>query len=115
MAEDTVADTIAIEVVYALPGRQTLLALEVPAQTTLLEAIGISGICRHHPEIDPTQATVGIFGRVLPADTLLRAGDRVEIYRPLLIDPKQARRQRALAERDHSHIDRSATFETTNR
>lgn len=89
------ADILHIEVAYARPERQRVLALEVPAGTSALEAVRLSGIAVEFPEIDLEQAAVGVFGRVCPAGEVLREGDRVEIYRPLVADPKEVRRARA--------------------
>lgn len=89
-----------VEIVYALPERQTLLALYVPAGTTLAEAVSASSITTLHPEIDLATAKVGIFGKLATPDTVLHGGDRVEIYRPLTADPKEARRVRAARRRD---------------
>jgi putative ubiquitin-RnfH superfamily antitoxin RatB of RatAB toxin-antitoxin module len=89
-----------VEIVYALPERQTLLALYVPAGTTLAGAVSASGITTLHPEIDLATAKVGIFGKLASADTVLHGGDRVEIYRPLVADPKEARRARAAKRQD---------------
>lgn len=92
------ADTdniITVEVAYALPDTQTLLAVEVPEGTTLLEAIMHSGVMEKHPEIDLETAKTGIFGKMAKSDAMLRAKDRVEIYRPLIADPKESRRQQA--------------------
>lgn len=89
--------TIAVEVVYALPERQTLLTLQVPAGATVRETIEQSGVLQLHPEIDLSQTTVGIHGRRSPLDAHVREHDRVEIYRPLTADPKDARRRRARA------------------
>jgi putative ubiquitin-RnfH superfamily antitoxin RatB of RatAB toxin-antitoxin module len=92
------ADTsklIRVEVAYALPERQSLLALDVPEGTTAMEAIARSEICERHPEIDLATAKVGIFGKLTKLDTPLRDHDRVEIYRPLIADPKEVRRARA--------------------
>lgn len=88
---------ISIEVVYALPERQCLLTLQVEENCTAFDAVQHSGIGAQFPELDLTAAKLGIFGRVIeqPKQYILRDGDRVEIYRPLLIDPKAARRQRA--------------------
>ena len=83
-----------VEVVYALPEEQLLIALDVEEGTTVRQAIERSGILQRVPGIDPEN--VGIFGRAVPSGTLLRDGDRVEIYRPLIADPKQARRNRAV-------------------
>lgn len=86
-----------VEVVYGLPQQQTLLTLVVPAGTTVREAARLSRLAERYPEIDIEHAPLGIFGRLQkdPDATVLREGDRVEIYRPLLIDPKEARRLRA--------------------
>lgn len=88
---------IAVEVAYALPERQYLLALSVEANCTVLDAVRRSGIVEQCPEIDLGAVTLGIFGKVIeqPAQHALRDGDRIEIYRPLSIDPKAARRARA--------------------
>ena len=86
---------IAVEVVYALPDRQDVVSLEVPPGTTVIEAIRRSGIGARHPEVGPVPQALGIHGRSVTPETVLRAGDRVEIYRPLVADPKQARRRRA--------------------
>lgn len=86
---------LTVEVVYALRGEQVLLSLEVKSGATVLEAIEQSGIRRRFPDIDPAHGKIGIFGRLVQQDTVLRKGDRVEIYRSLIADPKGARRQRA--------------------
>lgn len=87
--------SIAVEVAYARPDEQLIIAIEVPAGTTLAEAVVRSRIQERFPEIDLDKAKVGIFGKLNSLSTPLRAGDRVEIYRPLLADPKTARKQRA--------------------
>lgn len=86
-----------IEVAYARPDKQEIVSLEVPEGTTVLEAARLSGIDRIFPEIDVDSNDMGIFGKVVrdPATHLLRDGDRIELYRPLKIDPKQARLNRA--------------------
>lgn len=86
---------IMIEVAYALAGNQLLLELRVTQGTTAREALAQSGILARIPEFDHERLKVGIFGKVVKADTVLQAGDRVEIYRPLIADPKEARRRRA--------------------
>lgn len=88
---------IAIEVAYALPERQMIIPLEVETTCTVLTAVERSGIAQDFPEIDPATARCGIFGTPVadPSRHLVRAGDRIEIYRPLLIDPKTVRKQRA--------------------
>lgn len=84
-----------VEVVYALREEQVLLALEVETGTTVRQAIERSGVLRRFPEINLARARVGIFGRPVRPDALLHDGDRIEIYRPLIADPKEARRKRA--------------------
>ena len=88
---------IRVEVAYALPERQQIIALEVEQGCTVLEAARRSGIAQQFPMVDLTTAVLGIFGKVIekPGETPVRDGDRVEIYRPLLIDPKTVRQQRA--------------------
>lgn len=88
-------DMIDIEVVYALPAKQTLLRQRVAAGTSVLEAIRASGILEMHPEIDIATSKLGVFGKLVKPDTVLREKDRVEIYRPLIADPKEVRRKRA--------------------
>ncbi|WP_369601272.1 RnfH family protein [Hahella sp. SMD15-11] len=88
---------IRVEVAYALPEKQKVISLQVPAGTTAYEAVVRSGIREYFPEIDPSTAKMGIFGKAIsnPDTHVLRDGDRVEIYRPLKVDPKQARMNRA--------------------
>ena len=90
-------DSIQVEVAYARPERQALIPLSVSADATALDAIRASGIEARFPEIDLSQQSIGVFGRVLkdPEHHVLSDGDRVEIYRPLIIDPKDARASRA--------------------
>lgn len=89
--------TIRVEVVYALPRRQSVREVRVDAETTVREAIECSGLLAEHPEIDLGVALVGVHGRRVPLETRLEQDDRVEIYRPLTADPKDARRRRARA------------------
>jgi putative ubiquitin-RnfH superfamily antitoxin RatB of RatAB toxin-antitoxin module len=89
------ADNLTVEVAYALPERQVILELSVVPGTTLEQAIRASGILEQFPEIDLTCNKVGVFGKPGRLDTVLHSGDRVEIYRPLIADPKEVRRQRA--------------------
>jgi putative ubiquitin-RnfH superfamily antitoxin RatB of RatAB toxin-antitoxin module len=88
-------EKIKIELVYALSAEQILLKLEVPVGATIAEAVRLSGILDKHPEIDLDKGKFGIFGKLSKTDTVLREKDRVEIYRPLLADPKEVRRRRA--------------------
>ena len=87
--------TIRVEVACATPERQVLLQIDVPEGCTLEEAIERSGILGEFPGIGFDPDAVGIFGRKMPRGHVLRTGDRVEIYRPLIADPKEARRRRA--------------------
>jgi len=90
---------LSVEVAYARPERQEIIALQVPAGTTVAQAIAASGICERFPEIDLSRQPVGIFGRHAELETCLRDRDRVEIYRPLAADPKAQRRERARRQR----------------
>lgn len=91
-----VRDVIHIEVAYGTSVDQSLIELKVPCGTTLIEAIRLSGIAQQYPEIDLKNSVKGIFSRVVDDDQVLQEHDRVEIYRPLKVDPKEARRQRAM-------------------
>jgi len=84
-----------VEVTYALEKKQTLLELEVSEGTTLKQAVELSGIIDTYPQIDLTKDKTGIFGKIAKLDTILREKDRIEIYRPLIADPKQVRKERA--------------------
>ena len=92
---DAPAGTIEVELVYALAREQTLQTLRVPAGTRVGEAIERSGVRARHPELATGALKVGIFGRRVALSAILREFDRIEIYRPLIADPKQARRARA--------------------
>ena len=88
-------DRMNIEVVYALPQEQLLLKVQAAQGATVAEAIRLSGVLEKHPEIDLAKNKLGIYGKLTKADAVLRDKDRVEIYRPLIADPKEVRRQRA--------------------
>ena len=88
-------EPIEVEVAYARPDEQVILPLRVPAGTAIEDAIRRSGILDRFPEIDLAANKVGVFGKVGRLDQALAEGDRVEIYRPLIADPKEARKQRA--------------------
>ncbi|MGN6666187.1 MAG: RnfH family protein [Trinickia sp.] len=83
-----------VEVCYARADDQTLIALTLPAGATVRDALAASEIARKHPEIDMATAKIGIFGKLTTLDTTLADHDRVEIYRPLIVDPKLARQRR---------------------
>ncbi len=84
-----------VEVAYALPDKQSLVSLEVEEGTTIKEAIEASGVLDTYNQIDLTKNKVGIFSKFATLDTVLREKDRVEIYRPLIADPKKVRKERA--------------------
>ena len=84
-----------VEVAYALADKQSLISLEVKEGTTLKEAIEASGILEIYNQIDLSKQQVGIFSKFASLDTVLREKDRVEIYRPLVADPKEVRKERA--------------------
>jgi len=88
---------IVVEVVYALPDKQKLLRVQVPKGTTLREAAERSGMDAHFPGLDLATCPLGIFGKAVSKaqERVLEEGERVEIYRPLLADPKEVRKQRA--------------------
>ena len=87
--------SIEVEIVYALPYRQVIKRLNVAEGTTVENAVVQSGILEMFPEIDLARNRYGIFGKLIKRGTALHHRDRVEIYRPLVIDPKDARRKRA--------------------
>jgi uncharacterized protein len=84
-----------VEVVYALPLKQDVIPLELPAGATVHQALAASGLLAAHPELDLGVLQVGVWGRPRALDAPLEDGDRVELYRPLQIDPKEIRRRRA--------------------
>ena len=91
------AEGITVEVAYAMPEEQLILKVELAAGSTLSQAVEQSGVVERFPEIDLATMKVGIFGKLKKADQVLQPGDRVEIYRRLIADPKQVRKERAAA------------------
>lgn len=89
------ADSIRIEVAYARPERQEIVELKLPPGSSVQQAVEASGLLQRHPEIELAKAKVGVYGKLVRLDTALRDKDRVEIYRPLIADPKEVRKQRA--------------------
>jgi putative ubiquitin-RnfH superfamily antitoxin RatB of RatAB toxin-antitoxin module len=89
------AESIQLEITYAKPDRQEIVSLKLPEGSTIQQAIEASGLLQRHPEIDLAKAKVGIYGKLSRMDTVVRERDRVEIYRPLIADPKEVRKQRA--------------------
>lgn len=90
-----VAENMQIEVAYATPEEQVILVVEVPSGSQAGEALSASGIDQRFPEIDLETVKIGIFGKLAKANAVLNPGDRIEIYRPLIADPKEARKKRA--------------------
>ena len=91
--------TVRVEVIYATPEAADVVSLELPAGSTVRDAVVASGMADRHPEIDLSRQKYGVFGKSHSLEAKLRDGDRVEIYRPLTMDPKEARRRRARASR----------------
>ncbi|RZT42020.1 RnfH family protein [Cupriavidus agavae] len=88
------AGPVRLSVCYARPGHVFLESVAVAPGTTIMQAVQSSGLIAACPEVDPTTMRVGIFGKLKTIDTVVREGDRVEVYRALTADPKQARRKR---------------------
>ncbi len=88
-------EDISVELIYIKPGSQNRLTLKLAQGSNINQAINRSGVLSHFPEIDLKVNKVGVFSKIQPLDTLLCEGDRIEIYRPLEADPKEARRRRA--------------------
>lgn len=89
------ASRIVVQVCYALPDDSFIAELTLPEGATLAQAVREAGVLKRFPDIDLGTQKLGIFGKLKPADTVLRDGDRVELYRPLQADPKETRRRRA--------------------
>ncbi|SDS89622.1 hypothetical protein SAMN05216271_3029 [Halopseudomonas sabulinigri] len=89
--------TMVVEVAYALPHKQKIISLNVPEGTSMSEAVRLSRMDEYFPELDLSACPLGIFGKAVPkpSERLLQVGERVEIYRPLIADPKEVRKQRA--------------------
>ena len=100
-------DTIPVVVAYAVPDRQVEYEITVSMHCTIAEAIARCQVLRDFPEIDLTQNRVGVFGTLKSASDCVEANDRIEIYRPLLLDPKAARRQRAAHQKSFKKKDRT--------
>lgn len=98
---------IPIEIVYASTEKQSLLELSVPPGSSVADAIRISGIASIFPNENLDCCTAGIWGRVEERQQMLKAGDRVELYRKLHMDPREARRRLALAGRTMTGLDQS--------
>ncbi|MEE9310321.1 MAG: RnfH family protein [Cocleimonas sp.] len=90
-----VKNTIQVEIVYGLADEQALLSVDVPENTTIKDVIIASKIIEHFPQIDIETVKVGLFGKLTKMDQTVRERDRIEIYRPLIADPKEVRKRRA--------------------
>ena len=99
-------ETLRVRVVYALPGQQADVSLQVKAGTTVTDAVARSGLLQKFPEAAARPLACAVFGRAVPLTYELRDGDRIEILRPLLIDPKQSRREAAERSRLNSRARR---------
>ena len=88
-------DEILVEIAYALPEEQVIISIKVPSKSDVKQAIEKSGIQKKFPSIDLSKNKVGIFGKKTTLDHVLKNRDRIEIYRPLILDPKEMRRKRA--------------------
>ena len=89
------SEMLSIEVVYALPKKQEIITVKLPEGATARQAIEASGLLQKYPEIDLAKNKLGVFAKLTKPDSALRDQDRVEIYRPLIADPKEVRKQRA--------------------
>jgi putative ubiquitin-RnfH superfamily antitoxin RatB of RatAB toxin-antitoxin module len=102
MARDEAA--LKVSVAYSPRAREVdLVTLELPPGATVADALRASGVLERHPQADPATHKTGIWGKSCKADAPLRDGDRVELYRPLMVDPKEARRLR-----QRKHLERTA-------
>ena len=98
--------TITIEITYALPTKQTLISLTVVKGSTVQSAIDQSGLLQKYSDIDLTINRVGIWYKTTKLDTILKQGDRIEIYRPLIADPKEVRKLRAAKAKEEGRANR---------
>jgi putative ubiquitin-RnfH superfamily antitoxin RatB of RatAB toxin-antitoxin module len=89
------SETFSVEVCYALPGKQEIVSVRLPAGATLQQALEASGLLAKYPDIDLRKNKFGVYAKLSKLDSVLRDRDRVEIYRPLIADPKEVRKQRA--------------------
>ncbi|OEY70687.1 RnfH family protein [Rheinheimera salexigens] len=104
--EKLMAEQLMVEVAYALPTQQSLLTLSVAADATVEQIIHSSGILQQYPEIDLSQLKVGVWSRTVKLTDTVKEGDRIEIYRPLIADPKDLRRRRAERAKEEGRADK---------
>ncbi|WNO62205.1 RnfH family protein [Rheinheimera sp. MMS21-TC3] len=100
------ADQLMVEVAFALPTKQTILTISVAADATVEQIIALSGILQQYPEIDLSQQKVGVWSRTVKLTDTVKEGDRIEIYRPLIADPKDLRRRRAEKAKQEGRADK---------
>src|SRR5262245_14255480 len=96
---------LTVDVCYALAQQQTLIRVALPQGATVQQAIDASGLLARHPEIDLSKQKVGVFGKIRALDSVLADHDRVEVYRPLIVDPKVARQRRVDKTRKEGSIE----------
>jgi len=99
-------DVLAIEVAYALPHSQTLIDIAVHPGATVEDAVALSNITASYPDLDLSKVKFGIWSRVVKPTTELKDGDRIEIYRPLIADPKEVRKRRAEKAKEEGRADK---------
>lgn len=99
-------DKVVVEVAYALPNQQSLLTITVDSNSSVEQVVMQSGILQQYPQIDLTQQKVGIWSRPVKLSDSVKDGDRIEIYRPLIADPKDLRRRRAEKAKDEGRADK---------
>jgi len=100
------AEQLSIEVVYGLPHKQSLISLVVSSNTTVEQAIVQSGVLNLYPDINLSKNKVGIWNRSCKLNDTLKSGDRIEIYRPLIADPKEIRKLRAQKAKDEGRANK---------
>lgn len=105
-AGEAANDRITVEVAYALPSRQALLTISVSSAATIEQIIQQSGILQQFPQIDLLSQKVGVWSRPVKLDDNVKEGDRIEIYRPLIADPKDLRRRRAEKAKEEGRADK---------
>lgn len=94
---------IPIEVIYALAKKPVVIHCQLPSRTTVFDAIKASGILLTYP-IDIKTYSIGIYGKLVTLDQCVQPGDRIEIYQPLVADPKEIRRRRANKQKQHEKM-----------
>jgi len=99
-----VSSNINVEVIYALPKEQITFTISVEQGTTAQQAIEASGILAKYPEIELNKNKLGVYSRLIKLDTVMADGERIEIYRPLIADPKEMRKRRAVKAKEEGRL-----------